>query len=194
VLDDILKLFLLLISNQLTLVAVFFSNQFALVFGAVDFLVEYQIKVRNESSPTSYFLPITCQAQLTLLRPDRMALNIMQRVNLNNIEPDVHGRISKQTGELHGVTVTQVTFGPGARWSEDLKDYAGTDSCLLPHVAIVLEGRLHILMDDGSEDEFGQGDVMLLPPGHDAWSVGGERCVFVEFSRGIDYYDTIGSA
>ena len=30
---------------------------------------------------------------------------------------------------------------------------------------------------------------MMLPPGHDAWSVGDEPAVFVEFSRGCDYYD-----
>jgi hypothetical protein len=76
----------------------------------------------------------------------------------------------------------------GARWSNDLKDYAGTQSCELPHVALVLSGRLHVVMDDGSEEEFGPNQVMLLPPGHDAWTVGGEPCVFVEFSRGNDYY------
>jgi ethanolamine utilization protein EutQ (cupin superfamily) len=123
-----------------------------------------------------------------------MALNVMQKVNLDSVPPDVHGRISKQSGQLNGVAVTQVTFGPGARWSEDLKSYAGTDTCLLPHVALVLEGKLHVVMDDGAEDEFGKGDVMLLPPGHDAWSVGGEKCVFVEFSRGNDYYDDLVKA
>jgi hypothetical protein len=30
----------------------------------------------------------------------------------------------------------------GAMWSKDLKDYAGTESCLLPHVAYVLSGRI----------------------------------------------------
>jgi hypothetical protein len=29
---------------------------------------------------------------------------------------------------------------------------------------------------------------MLLAPDRDAWSVGTEPCVFVEFSRGNDYY------
>jgi ethanolamine utilization protein EutQ (cupin superfamily) len=112
-----------------------------------------------------------------------------QKANLDAIEPDVHGRISKASAALEGVTVTRVTFGPGARWSADLKDYAGTESCELPHVAVVLQGRLHVRMDDGSEEEFGANDVMMLPPGHDAWSVGDEACVFVEFSRGNDYYD-----
>jgi len=45
-------------------------------------------------------------------------------------------------------------------------------------------------MDDGSVEDFSKNDVMLLPPGHDAWTVGPEACVFVEFSRGNDYYGT----
>lgn len=118
-----------------------------------------------------------------------MALATMQKANLDRIDPDVHGRIAKASAELDGVTVTRVVFGPGARWAEDLKGYAGTESCELPHVALVLEGRLHVRMDDGSEQEFGPNDVMLLPPGHDAWTVGDQACVFVEFSRGNDYYD-----
>ena len=117
-----------------------------------------------------------------------MALATMQKGNLEEVEEDVHGRIAKQSVVLDEVTVTRVTFGPDARWSQDLKPHAGTESCELPHVAVVLEGRLHVRMDDGSEEEFGPNDVMMLPPGHDAWSVGGERCVFVEFSRGNDYY------
>ena len=116
------------------------------------------------------------------------ATTTMQKGNLDAAETDVHGRIAKESVELDGVTVTRVTFGPGARWSEDLKAYAGTDSCALPHVALVLSGQLHVRMDDGSEERFGSHDVMLLPPGHDAWSVGDEPCVFVEFSRGNDYY------
>jgi len=118
-----------------------------------------------------------------------MALAVMQKANLDEIEPDVHGRIAKASAQLEGVTVTRVTFGPGARWSEDLKDYAGTETCELPHVALVMRGRLHVRMDDRSDEEFGAGDVMMLPPGHDAWTVGNEDCVFVEFSRGNDYWD-----
>ena len=117
-----------------------------------------------------------------------MALATMQKGNLGSAETDVHGKISKQTVELEGVAVTRVTFGVGARWSDDLKSYAGTDSCELPHVAIVQSGTLHVVMDDGSEQDFSADDVMMLPPGHDAWSVGDEPCVFVEFSRGGDYY------
>lgn len=112
----------------------------------------------------------------------------MQKGNLDAVPADAHGKISKQTVELNGVSVTRVTFGVGAKWSNDLKDYAGTHSCQLPHVALVLDGTLRVVMDDGSQEDFSKNDVMLLPPGHDAWSVGDEPCTFVEFSRGADYY------
>jgi mannose-6-phosphate isomerase-like protein (cupin superfamily) len=118
-----------------------------------------------------------------------MALQTMQKKNLNNPdETDVHGKIKKETVTLDTVEVTRVTFEVGAKWSNDLKDYAGTESCELPHVALIQSGRLKVVMDDGSEEEFGPGDIMLLPPGHDAWTLGEEACVFVEFSQGKDYY------
>jgi mannose-6-phosphate isomerase-like protein (cupin superfamily) len=112
----------------------------------------------------------------------------MQKGNLDSAKADVHGNIRKETVALNGVSVTRVTFDIGAKWSNDLKDYAGTHSCELPHVALVLAGTLRVVMDDGSQEDFSKNDVMMLPPGHDAWSVGSEPCVFVEFSRGNDYY------
>lgn len=112
----------------------------------------------------------------------------MQKATFAEIPADEHGLISKRTAELDGVAVTQVTFDVGAKWSADLKGYAGTDSCELPHVALVTAGTLAVEMTDGSYEEFSAGDVMLLPPGHDAWSVGDVACTFVEFSRGGDYY------
>jgi hypothetical protein len=120
-----------------------------------------------------------------------MPLTAMQKGSLDAAEPDVHGRITKESVELEGVTVTRVTFNPGARWSADLKPYAGTDSCLLPHVGVVLDGTLRVVMDDGAEADFSANDVMLLPPGHDAWAVGERPAVFVEFSRGNDLYDEL---
>jgi mannose-6-phosphate isomerase-like protein (cupin superfamily) len=118
-----------------------------------------------------------------------MALHTMLKKNLNNPdEADVHGKIKKETVTLDTVNVTRVTFDVGAQWANDLKDYAGTESCQLPHVALVQSGRLKVVMDDGSEEEFGPGDIMMLPPGHDAWTVSEEPCVFVEFSQGNEYY------
>ncbi|MET7574286.1 cupin [Streptomyces sp. NPDC005492] len=113
---------------------------------------------------------------------------VMQKAALLDLEPDVHGLISKKTAQLDGVAVTEVTFGVGAKWSNDLKEYAATDLCELPHVALVTGGTLAVRMLDGAYEEFSAGDVMMLPPQHDAWSVGDTACTFIEFSVGNDYY------
>ena len=112
----------------------------------------------------------------------------LQKAQLRDVQADVHGLISKKTAQLDGVAVTEVTFQAGARWSKDLKPYAGTVLCELPHVALVTAGTLRVVLSDGSQEDFSAGDVMLLPPGHDAWTVGDGACTFVEFSKGNDYY------
>ena len=112
----------------------------------------------------------------------------MQKGSLDTARPNRHGKITKETVALEGVSVTRVTCGVGAKWSRDLKGYVGTESCQLPHVALVLSGKLHVVMDDSSSEDFNKNNLMLVPPGHDAWTVGDEPCVFVEFSRGSDYF------
>jgi uncharacterized cupin superfamily protein len=49
------------------------------------------------------------------------------------------------------------------------------------HVGYVLSGRMKVVMDDGGEADFGPGDVMHLSPGHDAWTVGDDACVVIDF-------------
>ena len=79
------------------------------------------------------------------------------------------------------------TYEPGWRWSEHEKPLAGTDSCEAPHLIYCLSGRMHIAMDDGSEAEIGPGDVASIAPGHDAWVVGDEPCVAVDFGGYTQY-------
>lgn len=50
-----------------------------------------------------------------------------------------------------------------------------------------ISGRMHVVMDDGSEAEFGPGDVGLIPPGHDAWVVGNEPVVAVDIQGMVNY-------
>ncbi len=95
-------------------------------------------------------------------------------------------------GRLEIVKMGSITFGratlrPGWRWSVSVKPIAGTKTCEAPHLQYLVSGRLHVLMDDGSEDEFGPGDVSLLPPGHDAWVVGDEPVVVVDITGMADY-------
>jgi len=83
--------------------------------------------------------------------------------------------------------VGKATFEPGWRWSEHVKPMAGTDSCQAAHLGFVLSGRQKVIMDDGTELEFGPGDVVAIPPGHDGEVVGNEACVVLDFA-GMEHY------
>jgi len=77
--------------------------------------------------------------------------------------------------------VARVTYHPGWRWTKDIKPVAGTELCQVNHFAYVLSGRTHVVMADGAEMDLGPGDVAIVPAGHDAWVVGDEPCVFLDF-------------
>jgi hypothetical protein len=91
------------------------------------------------------------------------------------------GKGQAEVVTLAGHTVGKATFEPGWKWSENVKPIAGTDSCQVSHLGYVMSGRMRIFMDDGSESEVGPGDVMAIPPGHDADVPGDEPCVVLDF-------------
>jgi hypothetical protein len=71
--------------------------------------------------------------------------------------------------------------------SENIKPIAGTDSCQVSHLGYCVSGRMKVFMDDGSEGECGRGDVVAIPPGHDAEVMGDDPCVFLDFGEIGDY-------
>lgn len=81
--------------------------------------------------------------------------------------------------------VQRITYQPGWRWSADIKPSAGTDSCQINHFGYILSGRLHLAMSDGVELDVGPDDVVIIPAGHDAWVVGEEPFVFVDFGGSV---------
>jgi class 3 adenylate cyclase len=83
--------------------------------------------------------------------------------------------------ELDDRVVAKITWQPGWRWSENMKPITGTQFCQSHHVGIMLQGTLRVQMADGVELEFRSGDVLEIPPGHDAWVVGDEAVVTVDF-------------
>lgn len=91
-----------------------------------------------------------------------------------------HGRV--ELVSVNGVTFGRGTLQPGWRWSTSVKPLAKTASCQASHLQYHVAGRLGVRMDDGSELEFGPGDVSWLPPGHDAWVVGDEPVVVIDIS------------
>jgi quercetin dioxygenase-like cupin family protein len=72
---------------------------------------------------------------------------------------------------------------PGWRWSEHIKPVAGTELCMAPHQQYQLSGRIHVVLQDGSELEITPGDVVSLPPGHDAWVVGDGTAVAIDWGK-----------
>jgi quercetin dioxygenase-like cupin family protein len=78
-------------------------------------------------------------------------------------------------------------FEPGWRWSTHVKPIAGTRSCQSSHFGYVISGRMHVVSDEGQEAEMGPGDLVSIGPGHDAWTVGDEACVMVDFSGFAEY-------
>jgi len=84
-------------------------------------------------------------------------------------------------------TAMRATFEPGWKWSESVKPIAGTDSCQTAHFGYVVSGSLIVRMDDGTELTFSAGDVMNVPPGHDAWVSGNEPCVALDFQGAAGY-------
>ncbi|MFG1780945.1 cupin domain-containing protein [Rhodococcus oryzae] len=89
--------------------------------------------------------------------------------------------------DLAGGAVGRGVFEPGWKWSDHVKPIAKTDSCQAAHVGYCVSGRMVVVMDDGERQEFGPGDVMIAPPGHDAWVVGDEACVLVDWQGFADY-------
>ena len=108
-----------------------------------------------------------------------------------NIEKPHETRPYKAHGRMEVITLGDFTLGrgvfePGWRWSNDVKPIAGTDSCQVRHTGICVSGRMTVKFDDGSEMDVAPGDVVVLQPGHDAWTVGDEACVM--YDTGVGAY------
>ncbi|MBV9050409.1 MAG: cupin domain-containing protein [Solirubrobacterales bacterium] len=83
--------------------------------------------------------------------------------------------------------VGRATFQPGWKWSKHIKPIAGTDSCQAGHTGYFVSGRMKVVMDDGEEMEYGPGDFATMAPGHDAWIIGDEPCVVIDWQGFADY-------
>jgi len=88
---------------------------------------------------------------------------------------------------IAGGVVGKATFEPGWKWSLHVKPIAGTDLCQAPHFLYQISGRMRVVMADGKEMESGPGDVAVIPPGHDAWVVGDEPVVVVDWGGAANY-------
>ena len=89
--------------------------------------------------------------------------------------------------KIGGATIGRAVFQPGWKWSTSVQPLVKTRSCEAPHFQYHVSGVLKVVMDDGAEFVCRPGDVSLLPSGHDAWVVGNEPAVVVDFQGMVDY-------
>jgi class 3 adenylate cyclase/quercetin dioxygenase-like cupin family protein len=84
--------------------------------------------------------------------------------------------------ELGELAIGRAVFEPGWRWSTHVKPIVGTESCQVHHIGYVVSGHLHIEMTDGASMEVKGGDAFEIPPGHDAWVIGDEPWVSIDWA------------
>ena len=104
--------------------------------------------------------------------------------------PDETRTPEKTTVELvkvGGGEIGRYTFQPGWKWSECIKPVVQTDSCQVEHVGYAVSGQMHVEHEDGTTGDVTAGSVYRIAPGHDAWVVGDEAAVFVEFQGAAHY-------
>lgn len=89
--------------------------------------------------------------------------------------------------KIGGAIIGRGIFEPSWRWATSVQPIAKTKSCEAPHFQYHVSGVLKVRMDDGNEFECRPGDVSLLTSGHDAWVVGNEPVVIVDFQGMADY-------
>lgn len=99
--------------------------------------------------------------------------------------PDESKQMPKARVDLVNIgdgQIGRLVLEPGWRWSEHIKPAAGTEWCEAPHFQYHASGRLAVQMADGTQFETGPGDVTWLPSGHDAWVVGDEPVVLIDWN------------
>ena len=80
---------------------------------------------------------------------------------------------------LASMSIGRGVYQPGWRWSLHVGALTGEDSAA--HVGYIVSGRMLVRGPDGMEVEVGPGEAFEAPPGHDAWVVGDEPCVALDF-------------
>ena len=93
------------------------------------------------------------------------------------------GRVVVETVTLGGLVAHRTSHAPGWRWSVHSSPEVGEPRCPKTHAGIMTEGRLWVEPAEGAGFEAGPGDVVLIQPGHDAWTLGDVPAVMVELVR-----------
>jgi uncharacterized cupin superfamily protein len=85
----------------------------------------------------------------------------------------------REVSELPSMFVGRGTYLAGWRWSKHVGASTGREADR--HIGYVLSGRLRIRAANGQVKTVGPGDAFEVGPGHDAWVLGDEPCVALDF-------------
>jgi len=77
--------------------------------------------------------------------------------------------------------IKRVVYPRGFRWSTHMKPAVGTELCVHAHVGLLARGHVRGEFADGCTFDFVAPRVVVLEPGHDAWVVGEEPAVLIQF-------------
>lgn len=88
---------------------------------------------------------------------------------------------------MSGGAIGRMVLQPGWQWSRHVRPLVGTEWCEAPHFQYHLSGTLHLQMSDGTEFDIEPGSVSSLPQGHDAWVVGNDDVILIDWYAASDY-------
>src|SRR4051794_18960135 len=91
------------------------------------------------------------------------------------------GTVAADVGPAGNGRIKRAIYQPGHRWSKDLKPLVGTDSCHHAHIGFLARGHIEGEYEDGCRFDFTAPAAVVIEPGHDAWVVGDEAAVLIQF-------------
>jgi hypothetical protein len=77
--------------------------------------------------------------------------------------------------------VKRAVYPPGFRWSTHMRPNVEGDLCMHAHVGFLARGHIEGEYPDGCRFEYTAPQVVTIEPGHDAWVVGDEEAVLIQF-------------
>jgi hypothetical protein len=111
---------------------------------------------------------------------------------LEGADHRVVGGVEIDVVRVGAARMQRVVYPPGYRWSTNLKPVVGTEQCMHGHVGMLVRGRMEGQFADGCRFAYASPQFVVLEPGHDAWVVGDERAVFIQFDHERDTVDRLG--
>jgi len=116
---------------------------------------------------------------------------VQEKVIVKNFaKPDEVRTFEKGKIELlkvNGTVMGKATLEPGWKWSSHVKPIAKTALCDAPHFQYIVSGQMTLRTETGEEHTVKAGDILKIGAGHDAWVVGNEPLIAVDFQGLADY-------